>query len=105
MLLIPLPETNKSRARFPQKIANFCLTGNPIITTNVREIQYYFKDKESILVANSYNIKGCSEKINFVFENLKYSKLIGNHGRESAIKNYNPLKHASLLLEYIDNLA
>ena len=102
-LLIPLPDTDKSRARFSQKVANFLLTGNPIITTNIGEMQYYFKDNKNALVTASYNLEEYSEKMNYICEHPEYSETIGRKGKESCLKYFDSLEHAKDLLRFIED--
>ena len=99
-LLIPLPDTDKSRARFSQKIGTFLLSGNPMITTNIGEIQNYFTDNENALIAASYNIKEYSEKMNYIFDYPEHSAIIGKNGQKFVLKTFDSSKYAKLLLRF-----
>ena len=60
-LLIPLdPNSLADIARFSQKIAEYVSTSRPIITSNVGEIPYYFKDKENAIICE-YSAKSYAD--------------------------------------------
>jgi glycosyltransferase involved in cell wall biosynthesis len=102
-LLIPLAPTFQDKARFPHKIGEYLASGNPMITTNVGEINYYFNDRVNALVSQHYDESEYSEKMIYVIENPEASARIGEEGRKTGervfdFKNcggeiYNLIKH------------
>ena len=100
-LLIPLRSTKQDAARFPHKIAEYTATGNPIITTNYGEVNYYFKDGENALVADSYNTSDFAEKMNFVIENPEQAKQIGQKGKELGMNEFSHIKYGPILKDYL----
>lgn len=82
-LLIPLRFNIQDEARFPQKICEYLASKNPIITTNVGEIKYFFKDGVNALVAKSNEISEISNKMNYVINNPLEAKKIGMKGYET----------------------
>lgn len=79
-LLIPLnPDKVQDVARFSQKIAEYIGTARPIITSNVGEIPYYFKDKESAVIV-PYSSTGYYEGMKFLIENSESANHIGLEG-------------------------
>jgi glycosyltransferase involved in cell wall biosynthesis len=85
-LLIPLRPTFQDIARFPHKTGEYLASGNPVISTNYGEIKYYFRDKENMLLADSYDINLFAEKMQFVIDNPAEAKKIGLEGKNIAIK-------------------
>lgn len=82
-LLIPLdPASEQDKARFSQKIAEYLSTKTPIITNNVGEIPFYFKDKESAIVLNSFSGESFCGALNFCVENMDFVRNIGRNGYE-----------------------
>ncbi|MCM1138944.1 MAG: glycosyltransferase [Muribaculum sp.] len=79
-LLIPLdPNNGQDQARFSQKIAEYLSTGVPVITNNVGEIPYYFKNRESMLICD-YSKAGFSESFKWIQENSEKARKIGYEG-------------------------
>jgi glycosyltransferase involved in cell wall biosynthesis len=87
-LLIPLKDTIQDRARFPQKIAEYLASGNPIITTNYGEVAHYFRDDENALVAPHYDIGEYSKKMEFVVEFPERASDIGKRGHATGLKYF-----------------
>lgn len=50
LLLIPLENSIRDMARFPQKIAEYVASGRPIVSTNVGEIENYFVHNETAFI-------------------------------------------------------
>ena len=79
-LLIPLTNNITDVARFPQKIAEYLASENPVITTKNGEIPYYFRDMDNALVADEYNTEAFAAKMNFVIEAPGAAAEIGKRG-------------------------
>ena len=56
-LLIPLRNTIEDIARFPNKICEYTAAHGLIVTTNIGEMQYYFRDGENAVVADEYSVQ------------------------------------------------
>ncbi len=56
-LLVPLRNTVRDIARFPNKICEYTACGGIVITTNVGEISSFFTDGVNALIADSYSEK------------------------------------------------
>lgn len=88
-LLIPLdPNSEQDYARFSQKIAEYLSVGSPIISTNVGEIPYYFKDKENIIISE-YTKDGFAKSMKWVDNNPEKTTMIGLAGYNLGKENFN----------------
>ena len=67
-LLIPLRPITQDEARFPHKIGEYLASGNPAISTNYGEIKHYFKDQETMLIADSYQINDFAGKMQYILD-------------------------------------
>ena len=80
-LFIPLDPNNiQDKVRFSQKIAEYVSTKTPIITVNVGEIPYYFKNMESAIVMEELNPQSLAKSINYIINNKEFAKEIGKNG-------------------------
>lgn len=99
LLIVPLRNTFQDIAGFHHKVGEYSATKRPIISTNFGELQYYFKDGVSAILADEYSIDSYIEKLNnylFSKENLAQIGKEGyNVGQEKLnYKTYsNELKH------------
>ena len=103
-LLIPLRPTLQDEARFPHKIGEYLASGNPMITTNVGEIKYYFYDRYNALVCQNYDEKEYSEKMKFVIENPEMADKIGKEGRKTGGKYFDYKKAGENIYKFLENL-
>lgn len=100
-LLIPLNDRIQDEARFPQKIAEYTATGNPLITTKYGEIKYYFRDNYNALVAEKDSPLDLSKKMNFVSTNPKKIKEIGLNGYNTGLKYFDNNSYSTLLKDFV----
>lgn len=87
-LLIPLRPTNEDTARFPHKLGEYTASKNVIITTNNGEIPNYFFDLENALVAESFDTKLFSEKIDYAIQNKNNLNSLKNNSYQTGLDNF-----------------
>ena len=100
-LLIPLRPTLQDAARFPHKIGEYVASGNPIVTTNVGEIVHYFKNGETALIADEYEVSSYVKKLKFVLDNPDKAKEIGQKGKELGLDNFSYLNYGKRLKSFL----
>lgn len=103
-LLIPLnPNHEQDHARFSQKIAEYLSSGTPVISNNVGEIPYYFKDKENMLLAD-YSTKGFASALRWVQENESAAVEIGKRGFDTGASKFNYKHFGKKLNDFLISL-
>ncbi len=103
-LLIPLRPTRQDIARFPHKIGEYVASGNPLITTNVGEISYYFKHLQTALIAEKYDATLYSKWMKFVVDNPEEAAAIGKRGKEMGRKEFDYLNYSQKLKSFLEEL-
>lgn len=103
-LLIPLDDSLKDVARFPNKIAEYLASANPIITANNGEIPYYFTDMENAFVAKTDEAALIAEKINFIVENPDRASEIGLEGYQTGLQYFDSNNIANKLEVFINKV-
>lgn len=103
-LIIPLePESIADIARFSQKIAEYVATGRPIITNEVGEIPYYFKDRESAYFAE-YSVEGFYNVMHDMIENKEKADEVGLMGFQVGYENFDYKRNAVKLVEFAEQV-
>lgn len=87
-LLVPLHEDERSKARFPSKIAEYLSSGRPIVTTNIGEIKNYFIDGVNAFIAEKDDPLVFAKKILQILEFKEISDSVGNNGKSLANKEF-----------------
>lgn len=77
-LLIPLRDNVRDKARFPHKICEYVAAKGLVVTTNLGEMPYVFKDGENALVANGYDINTFSAKLDILATNHDFMSIRNN---------------------------
>lgn len=103
-LLIPLdPNSLQDKARFSQKIAEYTASHRPIITSNVGEIPYYFKNNESAIIV-PFTPEGYAKGMLSLIENINNSEVIGENGYKVGLHYFNYKKVGKQIKKFISNL-
>lgn len=89
-LIIPLEkESLQDKARFSQKIAEYLAAKRPIITCNVGEIPFYFKNGENAYILDELTINSFNDVFNRIIHNPQEAQKIGIAGYNLGNKNFN----------------
>lgn len=103
-LLIPLRRTLQDAARFPHKIGEYTAAANPIITTSVGEVPFYFEDGQTALIAEDYDPSEYAEKMKFVIDYPQEARQIGCQGKELGLREFNYLNYGPRLKTFLQRL-
>jgi glycosyltransferase involved in cell wall biosynthesis len=103
-LLIPLRPTLQDAARFPHKIGEYLAAGNPIVTTNHGEIVHYFKNEETALIAEHYDVPAFAERMRFVMDHPEKARNIGKKGREMGLREFDYVQYGPRLVRFLEKL-
>ena len=100
-VVLARPDNKQAQYGFPTKLGEYLLTGNPVIVTTVGDIPLYLKDGENALLAEPNNIEQFAEKMIWVLKNPEKCKMIGDKGREVALKDFNAAIETNKLLNVL----
>jgi len=81
-LLIPLRSTLQDAYRFPHKLSEYTASGKTIITTKAGEINLYFEDKVSAVIAADDSPAQLAAAMAWTAKNRDRSAVIGLNGRK-----------------------
>lgn len=103
-LLIPLdPNSLADIARFSQKIAEYVSTCRPIITSNVGEIPYYFKDKENAIICE-YSDKSYADAMLLLQNDRTLANVVGRKGYEVGLNKFDYQVNGIALFHFLNSL-
>lgn len=86
---------------FPWKLGEYCMTGNPIIATQVGDLDSYFKDGLHLFMAEVNNSKSIADKINYILNNYEIAKEIAKKGKAQAVHCLNYLTRTQEVINFI----
>ena len=104
LLIVPLRNTIPDIAGFHHKIGEYTAAGKPIISSNFGELQYYFKDGISAILADDYTLDSYFNKLSEVLENKENLISIAAEGHKVGEKYLNYESYADPLKVFLHNL-
>jgi glycosyltransferase involved in cell wall biosynthesis len=104
LLLIPLRKTIQDIARFPHKIGEYTASQRPFISTAAGELNYYFKNGESAILANEYTVDAYFEALEKVLQQPGLLDTIGYKGYQTGMEHFHYQADVEPLKQFIQNL-
>lgn len=96
-LMIPLRDTIEDIARFPNKICEYTAAHGLIITTNIGEMQYYFRNGENAVVADECTVSSIAQRLDEVSSGMYDLGVIKENAYATGLDNFS-------MEAYTDNL-
>ena len=93
-----------ANAGFPFKLGEYLSTGNPVVATNVSNIEEYLSNREDVMLVKPEDIGELSEAILYLLLNPSTAKDIGVAGREVCRKHFNPNKNGQNLRRFLEEI-
>jgi len=104
LLLIPLRNTIQDIARFPHKVSEYTASGRPLISSKIGELDYYFRDKETALLADEYQVDQYIETLREMNrKNISFDE-IGRKGYEVGYRHFHFESNAPALKQFFEKL-
>ena len=97
--LAPLFDDQRSRARFPTKIAEYAAAGRPIVTSSVGEVRRYLADGDTAFVAEPNHPVAFGGKIVEALSDPEKADAVGARARGLAEERFDYRVHAARLHE------
>lgn len=104
LLLIPMRRTLQDSARFPHKVSEYTASRVAMLSTNTGEVGYYFKNGESAILAEEYDVGDYYNVVSQFLRSMDELKRIGENGYRVGMKNFNYLAYSDRLENFLTKL-
>ncbi|MBK6285945.1 MAG: glycosyltransferase [Draconibacterium sp.] len=104
LFVVPLWDDERSKSRFPTKIASFMRASKPIITCNIGEISNLLTDMVNVLYYQEGDFKDLALKIKRLFDDNELYERISNESYSFASKYFNYLSYSNKIKLFLCNL-
>jgi len=104
LLIAPFRNVQQDIAGFHHKVGEYCAAGKPIISTNLGEMKYYFKDGFSAILAEEYTIESYFKKLCEVLPHEGQLMMIAKEGNKVGLDKLNYINYGTELRQFILNL-
>ena len=96
ILALARPNNIQAEGGFPTKLGEYLATGNPVVVSNVGEINHFLKDGLNAFVSEPDDAKKFAKKLQEAIISDK-AEQIGNEGKKLVYKEFNYLVQAKEL--------
>ncbi len=100
-LLLPGADSLRNRMRFPSKLAEYLVSGRPVIASSMGEVPLYLQDGISALLITPASATAMAQAMETCLSSPIDSARIGLCGREVALRSFDAGKVCGLLLEWL----
>lgn len=104
LLIVPLRDTIQDIAGFHHKIGEYCASKKPIISTNLAEMKFYFKDNESAILAAECTLESYVIRLSDILSDTNKLVKIGEQGYKVGINNLHYTNYSSGLVDFLTNI-
>jgi glycosyltransferase involved in cell wall biosynthesis len=101
VLILTRPNNKQADAGFPTKLGEYLITGKPVVITDTGEIKYYLEDEVSAFIADPDNFDSMINKLTKVLKNDELAKVVGENGKNVALKYFSTDVNKAKLEEFI----
>jgi len=101
LLIVPLRNVIQDIAGFHHKVGEYSAAEKPIISTNRGEVQYYFRDGISAILADEYTIESYLQKLSEVLPFKEQLKKIAEEGHKVGKEKLNYMNYGFELKQFI----
>lgn len=103
LLLAPLHDDIRSQARFPSKLADYLMSGRPVVTSAFGEITEYLADENNAFLCSADTTEAFAQTIDRAL-NYPDKNAIGLAGRRLALDQFDYRVHGKRLYKFIQQL-
>lgn len=103
-LLIPMFQNIIDNNRFPHKIAEYCASKRPIISTSYGEISDFFTDNMNAFLMKKSTVKNLSEKMQTIEKDKPKANLIGLNSYNLGKSIFNYKSYSDPLKNFLNSL-
>ena len=104
VLLLPLFEDERSRFRFPTKLAEYLRCGVPVVATATGELTNYLIDRKSAFLAKPDDLTSFAECIVCAINNQKEAQDIGRAGMILAREHFYYKSHSERVSDFLKKI-
>jgi glycosyltransferase involved in cell wall biosynthesis len=100
LLIAPLSNDDGSLARFPSKLADYLLSGRPVVTSRYGEAGYLLRHLKTAYLAESHSVEGYSQAITTALADPS-SVSVGERGRDLALEQLSYEHHGKVISDFL----
>lgn len=103
VLIAPLPDDDRSRARFPSKLAEYLLSGRPVVSAAVGEVAEHLRDGESAFLGAAGDAADFTRALRRGLDAAD-ADVVGARGRAVALEHFDFARLGPRIVGFVEAL-
>lgn len=103
LLVTAQPDTKRAEGGFPTKMAEYMMSGTPMLVTDVGEIHLYVTDGENTFMVPPESPELYADKIRFIIENPEVAKKVASNAYDYALQRFDSKSVTKHLVEFLES--
>lgn len=99
ILALCRPANHQAEGGFPTKMGEYLSTANPVLVTNVGDMELYIKDGINGFVSQADNISMFRDKLDYIATHYEEARQVGVKGKELVYSAFNYKVQTSIVLQ------
>ena len=104
VLALCRPANHQAEGGFPTKMGEYLSTGNPVLVTNVGDMELYIKDGVNGYISKADDVKMFRDKLEYIAIHYNEAKTVGEKGKELVFSSFNYKVQTAKVLETLKAL-
>lgn len=104
ILALCRPANHQAEGGFPTKLGEYLSTGNPVLVTNVGDMELYIKDGVNGYISNANDLKKFADKLDYIATHYDEAKAVGENGKDLVYTSFNYKVQTAKVLETLKGL-
>lgn len=105
ILALARPNNNQAKYGFPTKVGEYLYTGNPVVLTEVGDLNLFLHHKDNCLFARPNDYEDFADKLLWVIEHQDEASQIGIRGKQTVEKEFNVLGQCKRVLSFMERVS
>ena len=104
VLALCRPANHQAEGGFPTKMGEYLSTGNPVVVTNVGDMELYIKDGMNGYVSNADDVRMFRDKLDYIATHYDKAMNVGEKGKELVYSSFNYMVQTARVLGTLKEL-
>jgi glycosyltransferase involved in cell wall biosynthesis len=101
VLVLPRPASEQARFGMPTKLAEYLVTGRPVVMTSVGQQATMLRDRETAFIVPPGDVTSLAAALIGVLSDREVAEAVGLSGRSLALREFSAQRHGQRIAEFI----
>ena len=94
-----------ANAGFPFKLGEYLATGKPVVASNIKDVGFYLKDRESAILVEPGSVDSIIEALEYLISHPHQAQEMGLRGKEVAQMHFEMHLLTKRIIPFLEKLS